>query len=100
MATVKASNVRAAVWAGIGYLDTHVKGWRKKIDLKKLDLGNPECCVLGEVYGDYDDGKKELGISEEKATELGFNNESGWGMADLTAEWRAAYKAGQAKARK
>lgn len=104
---MKLSDVRAAVWAGIGFLDSRVPRWRKKIDLKKLDLRYSDCCVLGELYGDYSEGVDRLfGGDNDKAIELGFDVEDYTQDEDadseykqLTAEWRAAYRAGQRRAK-
>lgn len=99
-------DVRAAVWAGIGFLDSQCRDWRDKINLRKLDLKQADKCVLGEVYGTYLKGRRLLDLSEEQAKALGFNlppvnsvEDRIAGFARLTAEWRAAYRAGQRKAR-
>ncbi len=103
-------DIRAAVWAGIGFLDANVPGWRKKINLRRLDLASPKLCVLGEVYGDYSDGADRLGFEagSDLAAQLGFvvPKIPGTNARDmtlyprLTAEWRAAYRAGQRQARR
>ena len=102
---VKISDVRASVWAGIGFLDAHVRGWRKKINLTTLDLSNNRCCVLGEIYGNYFVGATQLfgHDSEVAPSDFGFNLVNTYGAdsyARLTAEWRAAYRAGQRAAKK
>jgi hypothetical protein len=101
-------DVRAAVWAGIGYLNVHRPGWRRKINLEKLDLADPTCCVLGEVYGDYSIGTNALGFQPGEAEKFGFYIPNTAATAEnpqraqyqrLTAEWRAAYRAGQRQGR-
>lgn len=32
-------------------LDEHVPGWRKKIDLGRLDIASPCNCIMGQLYG-------------------------------------------------
>lgn len=98
-------DVRAAVWAGIGYLNVHRPGWRRKIDLDRLNLASGEQCVLGEVYGEFDKGLSTLGLDLGTAEALGFlakkNPDGSRDSLDydkLTAEWRVAYRAGQRKA--
>lgn len=109
-------DIRAAVWAGIGYLNVKSPGWQKKVNLRRLDLSNPQHCVLGEVFGTYVRGKNALGLTgaDSRSSEvaaLGFYlpvplADDGSGRPHpngstiiavqynrLTAEWRAAYRA-------
>jgi hypothetical protein len=37
-------------------------GWIEKIDLKTLDLGDGDRCVLGQLYGEYERGLETLAI--------------------------------------
>lgn len=60
--------------AGIAFLNVAKPGWEKKIDLDEFDLQNPWTCVLGEVYGNYFDGREKIGMDENDTapTYLGF----------------------------
>lgn len=58
--------------AGIALLNSLNPGWVKKIKMRDLDLGNGQTCVLGELYGSFDNGKSQLGLSNELTTALGF----------------------------
>jgi hypothetical protein len=35
---------------------THGFGWEEKIDLSALDISLGAACILGQLYGEYDDG--------------------------------------------
>lgn len=41
-------------------LDKDMPGWFNKINLDKLNMHEPKNCILGQVYGDYFDGKMKL----------------------------------------
>lgn len=54
----------ARVQNGIAKLNAvHGTNWADKIDVTKLDLSDSDTCVLGQVYGAYVDGLRELGLS-------------------------------------
>lgn len=65
---------------GAKLLDKKCPGWFLKIDLKKLDLADCFNCVLGQLFGDYAEGKIQLfnNIQTTKATkqsrECGFTS--------------------------
>lgn len=61
----------AVIEAGMQVLDAKVPGWECKIDPDVLELNSCQLCVLGQVYGDYLDGKRQLGI--EDGTPYGFS---------------------------
>ncbi len=60
-------------------------GWVDKIDLETLNLSHGSRCVLGQVYGGYDDGVHELAI-EGQARLYGFYT---WSQPGSPQEWRA-----------
>lgn len=85
------------VQAGVAYLDEHHPDWAYRLDLKALNLANCKACVLGQIFGHYEDAPLE---SRACAPALGF--EVGWYVmddaidefsspsaeyAELTAEW-------------
>lgn len=67
---------------GAAFLDEHHPGWAAKIDVKKLCLQDCSQCVLGQVYGDYDDGLTELNIRTSPIN-MGFNTSDGDADWDL-----------------
>lgn len=76
---------------GVALLDTEVHNWREAIDCGALDLGDCNRCVLGHVFGDYESGLAELGLSEEEAIEYGFDVGSARDHRSyswLTKKWR------------
>lgn len=68
-----------AVLKGAELLDRENPGWADKIDLEYLKLDSCLQCVLGQLYGDYREGKKKLGLLSDLVTlpiptfEYGFN---------------------------
>jgi hypothetical protein len=49
---------------GIAALDRNKPDWRDHVDASTLDMGSPTRCVLGQVFGFYPTGKRELGFVE------------------------------------
>ena len=82
------------VRAGIAFLNSRIKGWKKKINLKELDLGDGCHCILGQLDGDYETHREELELSEQTASDLGFNltDDYSWEnnkeYKDLTKTWK------------
>lgn len=64
---------RRSVLEGIELLKkVHGEDWVDRIDLDSLDLMNGDRCVLGQLYGNYERGCKELSI-ESKDGLYGFS---------------------------
>lgn len=74
---------------GAAWLDELWPGWVYQIDLRHLDVGSCLDCVLGQLFGDYNDAPES---ATSVAASHGFdrmdvatvNNES---YAALTAAW-------------
>jgi hypothetical protein len=77
------------VQAGIKLLDEQEPGWRAKIDKDSLDLGSCSVCVLGQVFGDYEEGLEMLDLGTGSSYAYGFNTNSA-DMQALTAAWKEA----------
>lgn len=45
---------------GAALLDEKRPGWWKSVDLARLDLNHCERCVLGQLFGDYKEGRSAL----------------------------------------
>jgi hypothetical protein len=85
---------------GAAFLDERDPGWVERIDLRILDLGECDQCVLGQLFGQeykgafpllsgYKRGTRLLGLSQEEAGELGFEIAfDGVTYTDLTRAWR------------
>ncbi len=57
---------------GMKVLDKNMPGWECRIDPALLDLASCQLCVLGQIYGDYAIGKREVGIGPD-GTDHGFS---------------------------
>jgi len=80
--------IEKRVEAGVAFLNVVKPNWLKKIDVEKLDLIDKKVCMLGELYGNYDDGLSQLGLKNgTSATNLGFyGSERGYKV--LTEVWK------------
>lgn len=58
---------------GATFLDEHDPSWGDKVDITRLDLGDCQACVLGQIYGYYARAVKLFGLSLDGETRLGFN---------------------------
>lgn len=86
---------------GAALLDKEVPDWRGRIDTFKLDIESWTQCVLGQVFGAYDEGLDQLtrtrvlaGIDTSAwqgrcdfAVEHGFNTREDQGSGALTDAW-------------
>lgn len=85
---------------GIEWLDANVKGWRAKIDIGWLNLSDDYDCVLGQIFGNYDDAIDCFGLDDlddvDFRIHLGFTIDSDEFDLDeydeqfklLTNEWK------------
>lgn len=48
--------------SGARILDAYEPAWPERIDCTRLNMLNPWRCVLAQVYGDYHQGLRALGI--------------------------------------
>jgi len=87
-----ATGLAAAVARGAGLLDQLFPGWLDRVDLDRLDLSDPDGCLLGQMYGSYGLALSVLRISEVTAADYGFQASTRWHprrqFAVLTAAWR------------
>jgi len=77
----------ANVERGAAFLDERDPNWPNKIDVGRLDLGDCERCILGQLYVDYDEALTELSLSAREAERLGFNTVGPQRYWHLTAGW-------------
>lgn len=52
--------MRACARRGIALLDAKRPGWQSKIDVASLDLSHGNFCILGQVFGSYQQGLTDL----------------------------------------
>ena len=77
-------NFKEAVDRGIKFLDYFHPGWKEKIDVDELDMDDNECCILGQLYGDYCENPLEF----NQCYNYGFTG-SRVDMSELTKEWKS-----------
>lgn len=69
---VKHSEYDPHVQRGMMLLDEERPGWEDELDLGTLNVADPHNCVLGQLYGEYQEGKDALGLSLGEAINHGF----------------------------
>ena len=101
------SNYDSVVAKGVALLDSKSKGgstcgwsncgssshripaavpadWRKKIDFDKLAMSSTDNCILGQIFGSFQSGKVELGIT---LGGMGFASDYGYDTGGLTSSY-------------
>ena len=84
------------VQAGVAFLDEHVPGWQKGVFPDQLRIADCQCCVLGQLYGEYEDGREALAVTTPKsdstdwAISHGFFSWDNFDYPRLTDLWRKA----------
>lgn len=53
---------RARVSRAAKFLDENTPGWAYKVRLRDLDIASCSNCVLGQLFGEYDEGMALLGL--------------------------------------
>ena len=87
-------SIKRRVKAGAKFLDAkYGRAWRKKVRLKKLNMGDRFSCVLGQTDSEYGKHCEKLGITDSTAKKLGFEIDTGLLDYDtayhrLTAAWK------------
>ncbi len=68
------STIAERVAAGVAWLDENRPDWWLDVDLDKLVLSSPCRCVLGQLYGEYEDAPiVDVNTDDEVAVAHGFN---------------------------
>jgi len=85
------------VLKGASLLDVHFKGydWRSEIDIETLEMDSSSQCVLGQLFGDYQNGLIALKLDDvsmglDARREAGFST-CAWDSYDwamLEYEWK------------
>lgn len=77
------------VKAGMELLDQEVPGWREKIDLDSLDLSDCYECILGQVFGHFNEGRRMIAEVDNDPGKYGFDCHP-TGYEFLTQIWKEA----------
>lgn len=86
--------IKERVLAGLEALQRdYGDAWVEKIDCEELDLSNEAQCVLGQVYGSFDDGLSEI-VPEGNTAHLIWARDHGFydddcDYSDLDEAWHA-----------
>lgn len=85
------SEVRDAVLAGLTVLqDKFGDGWEREINCDTLDMSEGAHCVLGQIYGDYDEGVEQMldgDYDNDWTVDHGFNTNGDF--QNLDEAWHA-----------
>lgn len=86
--TVEAYKERAE--RGAALLDKRKPGWRDRVSTTWLDVSSVQNCPLGQTYGHYSTGKKELFGSDswEETTAHGFTVSKSEAVLDLHGNYK------------
>ena len=57
--------MRENVDRGIKILDRQLPLWRQKINIESLNMIDGECCIIGQLFGEYSKGLDELDELED-----------------------------------
>lgn len=83
---------KEAITLGADYLDLMMPGWRIEIDRDRLDLSSPRDCILGQLFGAYEDALGALSLNQVLAVAMGFDvaveDPSPEDYLDLQTEWQ------------
>lgn len=85
------------VQRGAALLDRVDPSWRPKVKRSELNLSSPDHCIVGQVFGGYNDGLKRLGLrgfdgldfNDTFQAEIDHGFERGQGVEywELEREW-------------
>lgn len=79
----------AAVEKGATLLTEHFGNtdWVNRIDPDKLYAGSCEDCPLGQLFGEFLEGRDELGLTPDEATSHGFECGVEYSYGELDRAW-------------
>lgn len=60
------------VQRGIVFLDKQKPGWHCDINVDKIDMSHSDSCILGQLFGNYEDGLDELELEHDEAVNYGL----------------------------
>ena len=88
--SVKKSTIPLRVANGAMLLDTqYPEGWAYRINVDRLSVYSLKKCILGQLEGDFHEGKRKLGLGAGlTSSSHGFATLVPWRYQWLTKEWK------------
>jgi len=88
---------REAFGRGVDLLDEKVPGWADDISLPRLDMQDPDACVLAQLYGYWREGVNILNLTQptRMVSHWGFDACDDLSFAGLNYLWAAEIYARQ-----
>lgn len=80
---ISRQEARTRVQRGAALLDRDRPGWFNRIDVGTLTLSDPCGCIVGQLIGNYDDCRQQLGLTWIGAVSCGLNitGRQAWDLA-------------------
>lgn len=74
---------------GAALLDQHRPGWERELELYLLNMHSCSNCVLGQLYGTYENGCHALNVDRirDEPEHFGFEGDDGVSYHDLDKAW-------------
>lgn len=72
---------------GVALLNSIYPGWKKEIDLEKLNMALPSSCILGQLYGYY----HEVKILHTEEYGFACDHDIPYSYESLTEEWMSRF---------
>ena len=67
------SDIAERVHLGAERLDAARPGWYREIDLDLFDITSWCSCILGQLYGSFGEGRRQLDLQAGESLALGFD---------------------------
>ncbi len=83
---------RRRIQRGIKFLDAQRSLWRDEIILETFKMNTDENCILGQVFGSYEEACTSLGLDQDIAAHMGFTRSKRIGWKRLGKMWRKVLK--------
>lgn len=84
--------VRTKAERGARFLDRRQPGWFLRVNTKNFNMEDGRHCVIGQLFGVFEFGRRELGLSRRQVVRLGFYIPL-FGLTRTTDYYRALTKA-------
>jgi len=85
--------LKRQVELGAAFLNVVNPNWFKEINPKELNMASAKVCILGELYGNYHNGVKELRLRDEMPENMGFHADHKGRYLILNKFWKSKVRA-------